>query len=324
MATIRKLASGRWQAQVARKGNRKSKSFDKRIEARDWAAREEHLISTGEYANSPQKKTFGDLLQRYAREVCPQHRGARWEILRIDSICRHDVATTSLEDLTPDALAQWRDQRLSEVQGSSVKREMQIISGALNVARKEWGWVKQNPITDVRKPAAAAARDRRITQDEIDRVITAAGSNYRKTISRVGLAFLFGIETAMRAGEICGLHANDINKDSRVAFLPLTKNGTSRKVPLSSRAIEVLDMLPPTGGQLFGMTAANLSSTFRDIRDKAEIKDLRFHDTRHEAITRLAKKLDVLSLARMVGHKDIRMLQIYYNETAEELARRLD
>jgi len=57
---------------------------------------------------------------------------------------------------------------------------------------------------------------------------------------------------------------------------------------------------------------------------KTKIKDLTFHDTRHEAITRLAKKLDVLDLARMVGHRDIKQLLTYYNKSAKEIASQLD
>lgn len=324
MATIRKLSSGKWQAQVARKGVRKSATFDLKSEARDWAARQEHLIASGQYGNSPKNKTFGDLLLRYAKEVCPSHKGGRWETLRIEAMRRDPVAVTPLDELTADLLAQWRDRRLRRVKGASVRREMQIISGALNLARKEWGWIKSNPMSDVRKPPGSAPRDRRISDAEIDMIVTAAGSNYRRTSPKAGLAFLFAIETAMRAGEICGLYPGDVDRETRVATLPETKNGTARKVPLSRRAIEILDLLPDTNGTLFGMNAATLSATFMRLKKKTGLLDLNFHDTRHEAITRLAKKLDVLSLARMVGHKDIRQLQTYYNETAEDMAKRLD
>ncbi|MBO6808471.1 site-specific integrase [Thalassospira sp.] len=327
MATIRKLANGKWQTQVARQGVRKSKTFDKKADATDWGNRQEHLIVAGEIGGSPVKKTFADLLRRYAKEVCPSHKGGRWEILRIEAFCRDPMAQALLSDLTPDMLARWRDKRQKEVKGSSVKREMQIISGALNVARKEWGWIKVNPLSDVRRPKGSNARDRRVWPDEIEKIIAAAGDNYIKTSPRVGLAFLFAIETAMRAGEICALHSGDINHGTRVATLHDTKNGKGRKVPLSSKAIEIiriLEGLPPTNGPLWRMTPANLSATFMKIRKKTDIKDLTFHDTRHEAITRLAKKMDILALARMVGHSDIRQLQTYYNETAEELAKLLD
>ena len=128
----------------------------------------------------------------------------------------------------------------------------------------------------------------------------------------------------MRAGEIVGLTDKTVDRTTRVATLPRTKNGSVRKVPLSTAALKLLDELPETDGPLFNLNSQQIDALFRKVRDKAQIWDLHFHDSRHEAITRLAKKVDVLSLARMVGHKDIKMLMVYYNETAEELAQRLD
>ncbi|WP_058048192.1 tyrosine-type recombinase/integrase [Janthinobacterium sp. Ant5-2-1] len=71
------------------------------------------------------------------------------------------------------------------------------------------------------------------------------------------------------------------------------------------------------------MTDESRDSLFRKAVTRAGIEGLIFHDARHEAITRLAKKLNILELARMVGHKDIRQLQVYYNETAAEIAKKL-
>jgi integrase len=134
---------------------------------------------------------------------------------------------------------------------------------------------------------------------------------------RVAVAFLFAIETAMRAGEICSLQAGDVN--GRVARLKMTKNGLPRSVPLSLRAVELWQMVPDG----FGITTETLDVLFRKARAKTGIEGLTFHDSRHEAITRLAAKLNVLDLARMVGHRDIKQLQTYYNATAEDIAEKL-
>jgi integrase len=112
-----------------------------------------------------------------------------------------------------------------------------------------------------------------------------------------------------------------------VAHLRETKNGTRRDVPLSKRALELLALLPAAeaGRPIFAMSAASLDALFRKARERAGIDGATFHDTRHLAITRLAKKFpNVLDLARMTGHKDLRKLQIYYNETAEAMADLLD
>ncbi|WP_231748560.1 tyrosine-type recombinase/integrase [Burkholderia latens] len=115
-----------------------------------------------------------------------------------------------------------------------------------------------------------------------------------------------------------------------MAHLPLTKNGSARSVPLSTRAIELLDMLPKVedGMPLFGLTDKSRDALFRKARDKAFPKvppkeRLTFHDTRHEAITRLAKKLQPLDLARMTGHTNLNELLTYYNETAADIAVRI-
>ena len=184
--------------------------------------------------------------------------------------------------------------------------------------------ISHNPISDIRKPASSPPRDRRVSADEIDKLVEAGGTDLTKATARAVHAFRFAVETAMRAGEIVGLADETVDRETRVATLPKTKNGTTRKVPLSTAALGLLDALPETDGPLFDLTNRQIDVLSRKARDKSKIGNLRFHDSRHEAITRLAKKLDVLSLARIVGHNDVKMLMIYYNATAEELARRLD
>ncbi len=322
VASYKKLKTGRWQAQVARQGIRKAKSFKTKREAQDWANRQEFLITEGEIGGSNQ--LLRELFDRYAREVSPQKRGARWEVIRLERLAKDKIGDIRLSKLAPADFADWRDRRLTEVAPASVNREMVLMSAVLTRARKEWGLLATNPLSDVSKPSKPPPRDRRVSQAEIDRLLEVAGGDLTKLRPRAIHAFRFAMETAMRAGEILSLTDRTVDRASRIAVLPMTKNGTMRKVPLSSAALALLDDLPRSDGPLFGLTARQLDSNFRAVRDKAKIKNLRFHDSRHEAITRLARKLDVLSLARVVGHRDIRMLQIYYNESAEELARRLD
>ena len=143
------------------------------------------------------------------------------------------------------------------------------------------------------------------------------------TSIRLPHAFLFAIESGMRAGEIVGMRWDAVDLERRVVTLPMTKNGDARQVPLSSEAVRLLKALPE-GEPVFQLSSQNLDALFRKMRDRAAIEGLNFHDSRHEAITRLSRKLDVLALAKMVGHRDIKMLQRYYDATAEELARRLD
>lgn len=142
--------------------------------------------------------------------------------------------------------------------------------------------------------------------------------------ARTGAALLFALETGMRAGEICRLTAGDISGQVATIREAKTRAGV-RRVPLSRAAVAVLEGLPKVGAgaALFGLTSAVLEASWRKARDKVGAVDLHFHDSRHTAITRLAQRLTVLELARMVGHRDLRQLMVYYNETAESLAAKL-
>jgi integrase len=209
-----------------------------------------------------------------------------------------------------------------------VDREITLLRGVFRLARREWQWMTGDPWVDVSRPKQPPPRDRRISEEEIQAILTACGycegarpdDRYQET----AVLFLLAIETAMRAGELVGLAWDRVDLDRRVATLEQTKNGTGRRVPLSSRAVELLrslEGLHPV--RCVAISSSVLDATFRRARWRAGIEGLTFHDTRHEAITRLARRLDLLDLARMVGHRDPRSLMIYYNATAEELAGRL-
>lgn len=324
MATLRKVGKG-WRAEVSRKGVRLSQNFALKAEAKDWAARQEYLILNQESLQS--KQSFGEVMDRYAREVSSTKRGARWEQIRLEKLRSYPLAQIRMEELKPADLANWRDARLKEVAPASVNREMVLLSAVLTQARKEWGLIKESPMSEVRKPSKPAARDRRVSKAELEKLALSAGSDLTKSTARSFHAFLFAIETAMRAGEVIGLMWDRVDLDNQVCHLPMTKNGTARDVPLSQEAVRLLKTLPasdPREGSVFGLKSAQMEVLWRKLRDRAGIDDLHFHDSRHEAITRLAKKLDVLSLARAVGHRNLNQLMAYYNESAAELAKRLD
>lgn len=319
-----------WRAQIYVKGVRESATFATKAKAQAWAAQRETELRSQKETGILAGKTCGDAFDRYLKEVSPHKRGHRWESLRLKAMAESDIGrvkfkSIKLSDLTADTIGQWRDARLTEVAGSTINRDLNLLSHVLNTARKEWGWIAHSPTKDVRRPKNPAPRDRRITQDEIDRLCVSFGFDGSAVATKnqaVAVAFLFAIETAMRAGEICALRPEWI--DGRVVHLPgsAVKNGVKRDVPLSKRAVELLELLPQD--KLFDIKSSSLDALFRAGRDRANIEGLTFHDTRHEAITRLSKKLGVLELARAVGHRDLKMLQVYYNESAADIAARLD
>ncbi|MFC5551744.1 tyrosine-type recombinase/integrase [Massilia aerilata] len=336
MASYAKRKNG-WRAQIAIQGVRESRVLSTKAEAVAWATAREAEIRAGKATGVQAGRTVGDAFDRYEKEVSITKRGHRFEALRLAAIGSWETngkpfRDMRLVDATSEVLGKWRDHRLNinKMSGSTVNRELNLLSNVFAIAAKEWKWIAASPTTDVRRPKESEPRDRLYTNDEIERICFALGFDQgseerAETVSqRIAVAFLFAIETAMRAGEICGLMPRDVV--GRVATLTETKNGTKRRVPLSTRAAALLELLPEPedGGTVFGVTAKSLDALFRKARTRAGIDDATFHDTRHLAITRLAKKLGVLDLARMVGHRDLKQLQVYYNETAEAMATKLD
>ena len=265
------------------------------------------------------------MFDRYGKEVSIKKKGARWEQIRLTALSRDPIADVMLSDLSAREVAEWRDSRLKQVAPGTVNRELNLISHCFEIARREWKWISASPTRDVQRPKEPPPRDRLISEQEIGRICFALGyaegQPIEKVSQRVAVVFLFALETAMRAGEIVGLKPEDIN--GPVATLPMTKNGSARRVPLSKRALELISFMPKGVELVFDLKKSQLDSMFRKYRDRAGVENLTFHDTRHEAITRLASKLEVLELARMVGHRDIKMLMVYYNETPEALADKL-
>lgn len=297
--------------------------------ARLWAAKVEREIEEGFLGKIP-NKTFADLLERYCCDVSALKAGHIRETKTIALILQDDIAQVRLEELCSKHIAEWRDRRIKQVSGSTVCREMNILSHACSVARKEWGWLNESPTTNVMRPKENPPRNRRPSQEETDRLIYVSGYCYDEppisVSARVRAAYLFAIETAMRAGEIAALRQEHVFK--RHVHIAQSKNGTKRDVPLSLDAQRIIEqVLEVTGGEklVFGLKASTIDAIFRKLRNKAGSEGLRFHDTRREALTRLAKKLDVMSLAKVSGHKDLRILQnVYYAPAISDLVEKLD
>ncbi|HEL2984298.1 tyrosine-type recombinase/integrase [Stenotrophomonas maltophilia] len=319
MASIQRRGTS-WRAEIYKDGRRESNTLPTKAQAVQWALMREAEL-TG--ARLPEN-TVKDGLRRYANEVAPKHKGARWELARLGLLERDPLALVRLPALRPIHLAEWRERRLSQVAPASVRREMNLLQSVFKSCRKDWGWLNSDPIKDVDRPQAPASRKRRVAQEEIDRLTLALGYDGgapETAQHRVALCFLFALETAMRAGEILGMKWSDVSAKS--VTLPKTKNGDVRRVPMSARAREIIGLLPQDADSVFNLDPGTRDTLFRRARDAAQIENLHFHDSRAEAIWRLSKKLDVMELARVIGHRDLKSLLIYYQTDADELADRL-
>ncbi len=226
-------------------GIRKSKTRPTKAEAKSWAAEIEHQLGKQE-AGISVTHTLGEVFTRYAHEVSESKKGAQWEIVRLNALSRDPLASILLLDLKREHFESWIDRRLKSVKSSSVNRELNLISHCLTQARR-WRLMQHNPLDDLLRPKNPPHRDRRIASEEITAVLIALGYSEEypviKQQQRVAVAFLFAIETAMRAGEICSLTRENINPGERTAKILQTKNGHPRTVPLSSEAIRLLKRL---------------------------------------------------------------------------------
>ena len=329
MGTFRKRGDT-WRAEVSKSGIRESKSFGTKREAQEWAARRESEISGVSVAGLV-PKTLGAVLERYRDEVAISHKGSRWEEVRLNKFLRDEPALCAkhIHQITPDELAAWRDRRGAEVKQASVRRDIALLRTAWRYARKEWRNTKEDPWAQIHIPPKGKNRERIYTQDEIDRIVQALGYTpgevARDKRAQVGAALLLAVETAMRSGELMALEWSDVDLAKRVAHLRDTKNGDRRDVPLSSRAVEHFkDLKGIDPVRVFTLTDGLRDAYFRQGRTIAEVSGVTFHDARATALTRLSKKLSVLELARMVGHRDPRSLMIYYRESAADIAKKLD
>jgi integrase len=325
MASITKRGDS-YRALVRKKGFPPvSESFKRKVDAERWARDTEAAMDRRLYVVDDGQLVRA-VFQRYRDEVSATKLGARWEKLRINNLARTakwmrlTVSQISYRDLQA-----WRDERVKEVSAASVLREFNLISSVFNHARNEWHVsMHENPCSRVRRPAKPKARTRRVSASELA---------FLTQHLQVGLSlklyaavmFLFAIETGMRMGEMARLRWEDVHMDERWAYVLPSKNGDDRVIPLSDRALELLLMLWGKRNHtlVFPVNAGALGTTFREMCKKEGIVDLHFHDSRHEACSRLSKVYTVMELAKIIGHRDLKSLMVYYNPTAAELVQKL-
>ena len=337
MASIREREN-RWQARVTINGRSIAKTFTNKAEATKWARQQQVDMERGWLAPTANAScTLGELLERYLTEVTPTKRGAGQERYLLRALLRSDLETRPISEISPKDLAAWRDKRLGQVSQGSVRRELDVLSAVFTMAQKEWQLCDANPIAQIRKPAPGKPRDRRLLPGELERIIAATQSPDLPVIITLAL------ETAMRRSEILGLLWKDLDLKRRVAHLSITKNGESRDVPLSSRALALLASLPRrVDGRVFRKNGTTCSGAFQravkrarhqyeldciargDEVDARFLTDLRFHDIRHEATTWLFERgLNQMEVASITGHKTLAMLSRYTHLKAEKLAEKL-
>ena len=329
MATFvsRKGPNGRrvWQAKIRRRGYPpQSGTFDSKAKAETWARQIESEMDQGAFISRSEAEgtTLSEALDRYLIEVSSQKKGHSeasfvrwWQSL---PMARRPMASIRGKDIAGAI-------KIKEAEGVGPKTlviYLGLLSHLFTIARKEWGMESLgNPVEMVRKPKLPQGRTRRLVNDEESRLLEAAKA-YGGEIQHL---IPWAIETAMRRGEIAAMRWEHLDRKARVLLIPETKTDTPRRVPLSSRALQVLDALPrQIDGRVWSLRPESISQAFERVCKAVGIEGLTFHDLRHEATSRLFEKdLNPMQVAAITGHKTLQMLKRYTHLRAEDLVERL-
>lgn len=322
MANIRRK-NGKFQARLTVKGKSLTATFPTREAADAWtlATRQELLLGKHADVQRARKHTFGQLLDRYAEKITPTKRGQRQELQRIRMLRSHPIAGRVAGELTTMDFADLRDELSPGRKPNTVRLYLSLCQHVYRIAISEWGFsTMSNPLAGLRKPEVDDARDRRVSAAELE-LITAAIQELRAPWFK--WLFFFVILCPQRRGEILRTRWSDVDFERRRLLIILGKDGKPRYAPLSPDAIKLLEHMPRSeDGRLFPLSANAVNMCWKGILKKTGIKDLHWHDLRHEGTSRYALILgkDIFKLKVVSGHKDIRSLERYVNHSAEDVA----
>ena len=315
MATVRKHY-GKWQAIVRVNGYPSMiKSFVSKTDAKRWAEiievklrREEAGIARIKFPN------FEEVAQRYIEEISVLKKSYSDEKCTIINFLKEDWATYPINRIVPDTINKYKNKRANELTGGTINRRLDVLSSMYTTFKKEWGYSVENPVLCIRRPKRAEPRNRRFTDNELNKLIKG-----NRTSPKLRLIIQIALETAMRQGEILRVRPEHINGNT--LFIPIAKT-KPRTIPLTLKAVSLLKNaeLP------FNITGNALSKQFRKLCKHYGIENAHFHDLRKQSLTNfmLKKKLSVAETMLIAGHSDPRMLlRTYNNLKVEYLADKL-
>jgi len=330
-----------WRAEVRRRGFKPTyRTFDTRIQAQQWARKIESEMDAGIYVDrsEAERTTLREALERYRQEIVPSKRHPTQENGRIQRWLATELAYRGLSSLRGVDFARYRDARRSGGKAeNTIRLELQLVSHLFEIARKEWGMEGlANPLKNIRKPGGSAARDRRLGDGEYDAIRAQLESSANRYAAP---AFDLAIETALRKGSLFSLRWEWIDLPGRMIRFPAEARGAANKgvpqaLPLSRRAQSVLTTLRTSSGleaesssecdRVLKTTPNAVLLVWTRALTKLQIDDLRWHDLRHEAVSRLFEKgLHPMEVASISGHRSMQMLKRYTHLKPESLLDRL-
>ena len=321
MASIRRR-NGKYQVQIRVGSYSRSQSFHKLNDAKSWARKEEELAEQRRYLGSKYEPcNLAEILCRYLTDVTPHKRSCDTERIVLEALLKEDWINVPLPLLNAAALAEYRDKRLAIVKPATFKRQLNIVKHACAIAEREWDWL--SPLSLLQRvtiPKNTEHVVKRITVTDEHALINAAQKSRTKNMSEL---LILAIETAMRRGELLALAWEDIDLGRRELLVRRSKNGTPRTIPLSTRAYSTLaNMKSDCSEFVFPLSANAVRLAFERVRRLADLKDVRFHDLRHEAISRLFDRgLTTPEVALISGHKTVSQLFRYAHADIGKVSR---
>lgn len=342
--SIYKNKNGGWRGDLEAYGQRKSKVRKTKAEVLRWAQEMEREFflnySTDLALNSKIVLTVDEALTRYMNEVSLHKKTAKKECQRIKYYKNNlPFVDWPLVNYKPEFLKQWEhsvmNRSIRPLSASSVLRDYSTLSAFFNWCRLDKGWIDFNPVQNIRKPKKPEHRDRRTEIEELQGILSALkyvpGTVPTTKMQEVGLIWLIAMATGMRSGEIVNRPVNEVLINKRYIYLPDTKNGTSRKIPLDDFALQLwslaLKIDRKNSPKVFTVSDSSRDTLFRKARKEAGLEhaDLTFHDSRHEAASLMAKRIkNALTLCKIFGWKDPKNALIYYNPTNDEILEELN
>ncbi|MGY6661625.1 MAG: site-specific integrase [Glycocaulis sp.] len=342
MATIMRLPSGSWRVQIRRKGQYASQSFLKRGDAEAWARQVESKIDRGEAVSvcCDPAVTFADLITIHENDLAEVGKQLGRTKAATLTLLTTRLGKRKPLELSRELLVEYGRERSKQGAGPvTLSIELGYIKTILNHSAAVHGVHAPTEGVDLARLALSrlglvgrsAERSRRPEQHELDRIITALESNPRQSIP-VGRIIRFAIATALRQDEICRVQWDDFCERTQMLTVrnrkdPRRKTGNDQRIPLLNISgydprllLEQQSGLAGRAGRIFPYNARSVGTAFRRTCRELNIQDLRFHDLRHEATSRLFEAgLSIEQVALVTGHKDWKMLRRYTHIKPESL-----
>jgi len=333
MATFTKVGD-RWRVQVRIKGHPSvAQTFDKRAQGVTWANKTEEAIKSGGFADvrTLTEFTIPGLIDRLTEDLGPFKKSKHGGLMMLR---RHmdKVTLASLNDAAVIAYAKKRE--AMGAGGVTIGLELNYLSGLLTAARTLWKIpYRAQPIQDARPSlkmlglvSKSKERDRRPSEEELIALCNFFAAKGRQQIPMPDI-IRFAVATAMRASEITSLLWDDLDRENRTIVIrdrkhPQEKLGNNQTVPLLGDAFDIVLRQPQRGPLIFPYNSKSFSSIFPRACAELEIEDLRFHDLRHEGVSRLfEQEYRIEQVALVSGHRDWKMLRRYTQVRARDLHR---